>query len=111
MTKALGTEIKDFYFNGWPYGYYHDDTEIEFHDQNTGEWVLPLDEEFDLEKCGWLFSDKTNQSEIAFVDAFLKWNGTPKNKDKIIVIHVPENKVEIIKQFLFSNGIKIKDIK
>jgi len=34
MAKALGAEIMEFYDHHWPEGYYHDDSQIEFHDQN-----------------------------------------------------------------------------
>ena len=49
--KAKGAEIFDFYTNGWPEGWYHDDNELEIVSETDGVTsILEPDEEYD---CFW----------------------------------------------------------
>jgi hypothetical protein len=71
MAKALGAEIMEFYDHHWPEGYYHDDSQIEFHDQNPPPeatddiWILEPETKYDLDQCGVLISEKDGERLIS----------------------------------------------
>ena len=109
MAKALGADIIDFYDNHWPEGYYHEDNEIEFHDQKASPvkdpiWVLEPDVKYDLDKCGVLVDEKTNDA-VEFSYFFNKYL---RNKDgKTLVVYVPNANATEVKAMLKKYGCKL----
>jgi len=79
--KATGADIWDFYLNGWPTGYYHDNTEIEIgyvpDDFNLIEAapIIDLEKEYDLNVFGLLVPEVNADygNNISFEDAYLSW--------------------------------------
>ena len=96
--KATGAEIKEFYVNNWPKGYYHEDCYL-LEDDN-GNWILPLDKEYDLADMGYLVPE-TQGDCIPFEQAFLVWKGL---NTKVYAVTVPDAVSAEVFEFLKSKG-------
>ena len=111
MAKALGAEIMEFYDHHWPEGYYHDDNQIEFHDQNPPPgttddiWILDSAAKYDLEECGVLVAEEDGEA-IAFSAAFNHWKRT--RDIAILAVHVPKAQEQEIRDYLKSKGCKVQ---
>ena len=76
--KASGRDIKDFWDNGWPRGFYNDDSELSVEDDD-GVLALDLDEKYDLSKFGILVPESAQttggypEKVVSFEQAFRKW--------------------------------------
>jgi len=111
MAKALGAEIMEFYDHHWPQGYYHDDSQIEFHDQNPPPeatddiWILEPETKYDLEQCGVLISEKDGEA-IDFALAFNRWKRT--RDVAILAVHVPKAREQEIRDYLKLQGCKVQ---
>lgn len=76
--KAKGWEVRDFYVNGFPEGYYHDDydeSEMAKFENENGEVIVADDEVIDLESFGVLCPDDLEKhgEYIPFSTAFRRW--------------------------------------
>jgi len=107
--KALGAEIWDFWQNGWPEGYYIDDTEIEAED-DKGNCLLDLAAKYDLAEFGVLCPDGTQAERMReaerFSYFFSKWKKAQTKET--LVIEVDKSKTEQIKAQLKEMGIKVR---
>jgi hypothetical protein len=86
---ATGAEIREFYDNHWPEGYYHDDCEIT---DDDGKCNLDPDQKYDLAELGVLVADGDPDNRITFQSAFLRWKKTFGKR--ILVVTVPGERVE-----------------
>ena len=81
--EALGKDIWDFYSNGWPEDYYHEDWLIAIVNDDETMNIL-LDEEYSLDDFGYLVpkgeSYINNENVISFEEAYLKWERDVKTK-------------------------------
>ena len=103
--KALGAEIKDFYDNHFPEGYYHDDG-IEMHD-GDGRWLLKDEEKYDLGELGVIVPNDGNYPADAasFESFFRKWK---KSRTTVtMVIEVKKEKAEELKKLLEGANVKV----
>lgn len=113
MTKAIGSEIVDFYNNGWPDGYYSDDSELsvtddgqivrEDGDSNSGS--LPLTDKYDLVRFGWIFSEKGLEARN-FSYFFNKWKKAKTTMT--LVIEISKDKEQAVRDLLAAADIKVK---
>ena len=86
--KALGKDIWDFYLNGWPEGYYHDEFEIEIgyipcgNALDKAHPLIDLDKEYELGDLGLVIPEKDADynNNISFEDSYLAWKGMEKPK-------------------------------
>ena len=86
MTKALGKDIWNFYINGWPSGFYHDEFEIEIgyipgeDSLDKAYPLIDLDKEYKLEDFGLVVPENKadHNNNISFEDAYLSWKGIKK---------------------------------
>ena len=67
-----GDMILEFWFDGWPEGFYHDESNIEIEDED-GNIVLDKDQEYDLYDFGVIVSLDDNDISFLFVDVFNNW--------------------------------------
>jgi len=90
--KASGAQIKDFYDNHWPSGYYfeEEDAEVKLNDNDSGEWLLDHTERYDTAKFGYLVKEGETvrgvPDTISFTTAFGKWLKTSLNKTLIVTV-------------------------
>jgi hypothetical protein len=81
--KAKGSDIYDFYLNGWPENHSHGSYDLEIaywphQDSLVGaRSLLENDVEYDLSLFGKVYDDINNTS-ITFEDAYLAWKGIEK---------------------------------
>ncbi len=74
ITKALGRDIKDFFDNGWPKGFYVDDYTLSVYEEDGITCALDLNEKYAVNQFGYLFPDGGDTGkEISFQTAFNKW--------------------------------------
>jgi hypothetical protein len=109
MAKALGGEIKEFYENHWPVGYYHEDNALQLHDE-AGAWILEPNVKYNLADLGYLIPEKDagymGGKLLTFQEAFNKW-AKQRNVD-IIVLRVPKDARSKVEEFVASlPGAKI----
>ena len=107
--KAKGAEIFDFYTNGWPEGWYHDDNELEIVSETDGVTsILKPGEEYDLS----LFGVLVPEGGISVVDAegfdtaFRRWKRAKTTA--IVVVEVPKDKLEEALKQIKALGYKVK---
>jgi hypothetical protein len=98
MAKALGSEIIDFYANGWPEGYYHDECEIDVEALNPTE-------KYDLSDFGYVCPEDGNGTEKAFSSVFLKWKKAQSTTT--ILVTVPKEQLAQAKEQIKALGYKI----
>lgn len=102
--KALGKDIKDFYETGFPEGYYHDDNELETHDDKGG-WALALDEKHDLSKLGYIIDEKSISDVRSFQSVFAKWL---KARDTVtLIVTVPRDMEQTAREQLKAEGYTV----
>jgi hypothetical protein len=74
---ATGAEIKEFWENGWPEGYYHEGEDAEVKVQNEdGVWIIRDERNYDLTQLGHVLSDGSGGSvrpDMTFAEAFAQW--------------------------------------
>jgi hypothetical protein len=95
MAKALGSEIVEFYLNGWPKGYFVDDSELTVTDdrrimpgdcsEKDRSAGFPLSDRFELSKFGVIISEEDSSQIYDFAYFFNRWR-----KDRDIVTLVAE---------------------
>jgi hypothetical protein len=107
---ALGAEIMEFYDHHWPSGYFHDDSQIEFHEQNPPPdalediWILNPAEKYDLSQCGVLIHEKS-QEVFDFSMFFKIWKKSLNSVTLQVV--VPKEKEREIRAYLTQNSCKV----
>ena len=106
MAKAFGRDIQDFYENHWPEEYYHEDSAVEFNDDN-GKWQLKADTEYNLEDCGYLEPQHRGKGleSIPFEEAFTDWLNA-RGFDTI-TIKFPKAQKDRVTAQIISMGAKI----
>ena len=67
-----GERILEFWFNGWPEGFYHDESNVEIEDVD-GNIVLDNDAEYDLYDLGLVVSLDDDSITFEFCDVFNEW--------------------------------------
>ena len=82
---STGAEVADFYNNGWPRNYYHDDYELDICDAN-GDFSLIPTTEYDLDELGVLIwqedhEPKSSQLMWPFKDAMKQWVESQEHSD------------------------------
>ena len=112
MAKATGYEIVDFYSNGWPEGYYSDESELSVTD--SGEIVveggpenqtgLPLAEKYDLSRFGCIISEKGDVA-TDFSYFFNRWKR--HQTTTTIVVQVAKSDEAGFRDLMKINAIKI----
>lgn len=108
MAKALGKDIKEFYDNHFPEGYYHDDNEQEFHDDTTGDWLLEDATYYDLDMCGNLVpegEDARDRECVTFSSQFNRWFKTRNAKTFVVI--VPNSKIDLFRFAMKDLGIRV----
>lgn len=111
MAKALGlgSEIVDFYDNGWPDNYHNDDSELTIVDgkiimEDGPPGDFPLNEKYELYRFGVIIADDYGVTRD-FSYFFNKWK---KAKTTItMVIEIPRVQEANIRLLLEGAGIKI----
>lgn len=110
MAKALGTEILDFYINGWPDGYHHDDNELGVDEENKSiivqdtEEVLPSTDRYDLDRFGSIIADDYANT-FPFAHFFNKWK--KEQTTATVVITFPKEKYNDTVAMLKGLGYKV----
>lgn len=107
--KALGRDIKDFYDDHFPDGFYHEDNAEPFHDENCisdgsePAWILEDNKMYDLKDCGVLVRECDGEA-FSFESFFKKWI---KERDTVtMIIDVPKTKLETFRLMLKDFGLK-----
>jgi hypothetical protein len=107
--KAFGRDIKDFYDNHWPTGHYHDDANIEFHDQDKAGpkdepiWVLEDSTRYDLDDCGIIVRESDGET-YSFATIFQQYL---KARDyAMLTVSVPKGKVAEFRAACKAMGAK-----
>lgn len=72
MALVLGSDIIDFYDHGWPEGFYHDENELEIHNDD-GSWALDALLKYETDDLGLLISEVDIYNRITFTSAIRKW--------------------------------------
>ena len=112
MAKATGVEIREFYDNHWPDGYYVDDYEIDAYDPDTGAWVLNDTEKYDLAQLGSLYVEDPPpglayyDNSMTFQTAFSRWKKAASQAT--LVISVGKENEQALRDFCKTIGAKIK---
>lgn len=108
MAKALGADIIDFYNNGWPDGWYHDDNSIDVEDNGEGLDIVQPDQQYDLDDLGVLVKDNDPMGatpDMSFSTAFNRWK---KDRDvDTIVVLVPKDKAKDFRAEMKTRGLKV----
>jgi hypothetical protein len=105
MAKALGADIIEFYRNGWPDGWYHDDATIEVEDQDDGTPVVQPNEKYDLVELGVLVDEAGIKDHVTFASAFNRWKKT-RDVDTVVV-SVPKDKSVAFRAEMKAQGFKV----
>ena len=101
--KATGAEIKDFYDNGWPEGYYVEDVELEYIG-NQDEWLLEPGTKYDLKLMGMLCPNEIPQGvhyseiSISFESAFKAWR--KKSTTVTFGVTIPKEQEAALRDFV-----------
>lgn len=108
MTKALGSEINDFYNTGFPKDAYTEEMPewIEsFFDENDELALVPI-EEYDLSEFGYILD--SSDSVHTFSSVFSKWQ---KQKGSIsFVVSIPKDRADDFKKLLEHHAwVMLKD--
>ena len=95
MAKALGSEIVEFYLNGWPKGHYVDDGNLTVTDdrrimphdcsEKDRSAGAPLSDRFELSDFGIIISEEDSSRIYDFAYFFNRWR-----KDRNVVTLVVE---------------------
>lgn len=93
---ALGRDIKEFWDNGFPEGYYSDDAEIQVED-DAGHCPLDLDVKYDLNRFGVLIPEGNAMAgeqgdPISFASAFKRW--FKEQTTVTLLVTVPKEKAD-----------------
>jgi hypothetical protein len=109
MVSALGSEIVDFYENGWPEGNHNDDSELTIVDgkiimEDGPPGDFPLTEKYELYRFGVIIADDYGVTRD-FSYFFNRWK---KAKTTVsILIEVPRAQEEEVRKILKGRGIKV----
>ena len=112
MAKAKGAEIFDFYTNGWPEGWYHDDNEMEIVNEDGETCALEPDEEYDLSLFGVLVpeGDRMVNGDLpdpeGFATAFSRWKRAKTTA--IVIVEVPKAQLDEALKQIKALGYKAK---
>jgi hypothetical protein len=105
--KATGAEIKMFWEHGFPEGCFHDDTQIEIDDPDTGEVVLDMGQKYDLSLLGYIYdSEAFTKPTMSFQTAFLKWRKA--RTTAVLVVEVAKEKEADLRAAIEAAGGKVK---
>jgi hypothetical protein len=116
MAKALGSDIVDFYRNGWPKGFYCDESNLVVTDEGQivpesapvatdGDYSVPLEDKYELDDFGVIINEKTG-AHFDFSHFFNKWK---KARSVVsLIVEVPISKEDEITGLLKTAGCKIR---
>ena len=102
--KATGTDIYDFYENGWPAGKIHEDEQIELYGDNNQKLLAPSSL-YDLNKLGVLVDEETLELHGTFSTCFKKWKKSQSIKR--LLVEVPIEQAEAVSKSLQDQGFTV----
>jgi hypothetical protein len=103
--KALGRDIKEFYDNHWPVGYYHDENELDTH-TDDGSWALDDNTKYELKELGLIIPEgETMGDPVTFASVFNRWFKTKTHATILLEVPVAD-KDSVIAQ-LKAMGLKV----
>lgn len=100
MPKALGSELTDFYENGFPEGYFHEDYDESIDPDN----FVPT-QKYELNDLGWIIKDDGTE-EVSFASAFRKWK--KQQTTTVILVEVPKEDELTAKVKIKQLGYKVR---
>jgi hypothetical protein len=103
MSKGLGKDIKEFYYNYFPQDYYFDEGELDLEDYN-GTWLLEDNQKYDLSQIG-IFVENEGDRIITFSSAFLKWKKSQTTET--LLVEIPKGKKEEATKQIRDLGYKV----
>lgn len=105
MPKVTGAVVKDFYFNHWPKGMWHEDSEVELEDEN-GKWILPDDAIVDTERLGYLGNAESMGAPVmSFTDAFKAFQ-KETDPDVVLVFKTDAERAAKLRAYAAEIGIQ-----
>lgn len=98
LKKARGIDIRDFFDNGWPEGYYVDDYELSVYGDDGVTLTLDPNAQYELNKFGYLFEEGgADDVGITFTRAFNRWYEA-KTTTTILIQVSKENELAVREQ-------------
>jgi hypothetical protein len=93
--KALGKDIIEFYDNHFPANHYHDENELETHNDD-GTWSLKPEVKYELKDLGLIICESGWPVEsMTFQTAFKKWDNT--RSTVTFLLTVPKDKEQEVR--------------